>query len=449
MATKNMPFENLDLEQSLQALDSSRAGLTEAEAQQRLAELGPNELEFAKKTSKLKLFLEQFLNPLVLVLVAAAGISILADHAGDAIVIGVIIVVNALIGFIQESKAEDAITALQSRAAAKATVLRRATAASSPVETQLAAREVVPGDIIVLHTGDKVPADARLIEAFNLMMDEAMLTGESLPSQKQTGVVAESASLGDRHNIVFGGTTVTKGRGKAVVYATAMDTQIGKITTLMETSELKETPLQRQTNHLGRNLAFLALGVSLITFVAGYLGGYALETMFLFALASAVSSIPEGLPAVMTITLAVGVNRMAKRHAIIRRLRAVDTLGAATVICSDKTGTLTTNQMTVTHVYAADEMIEIEGSGYGLDGEFLHEGHVIEPATIDGLQKTLEIAALCNDSSIDRTNHAQVEVIGDPTEAALLVAATKAGIDRQAFEAQFPRIDEIPFDSAI
>ncbi|MEE4194971.1 MAG: cation-transporting P-type ATPase, partial [Anaerolineae bacterium] len=282
MATKNTLFETLSIEESLQSLQSSCTGLTEEEAQQRLSQYGPNELQEGKKTSKLKLLLEQFINPLVLVLVAAAAISILADHAGDAIVIGVIIIVNALIGFIQESKAEDAITALRSRAAAKATVLRRESQSADAVETPIDAPLVVPGDIILLHTGDKIPADARLIEAVNLMADEAMLTGESLPAQKRTEAVAKGASLGDQHNIVFGGTTVTRGRGKAVVYATGMDTQIGKITTLMESSEVKETPLQRQTNHLGRNLAFLALGVSVVTFVAGYLGGYGLETMFLF-----------------------------------------------------------------------------------------------------------------------------------------------------------------------
>ncbi|NSW52709.1 MAG: HAD-IC family P-type ATPase [Anaerolineae bacterium] len=448
MATKDTSFETLPIEQSVQILETSMAGLTTPEARRRLEQFGFNELTSGKKSKKLKLLLEQFINPLVLVLVLAAVISILADHASDAIVIGVIIIVNAMIGFIQESRAEDAIKALRSRAAAKALALRRPDASSPPQEISLAARELVPGDVIILHTGDKIPADARLIEAVNLMVDEAMLTGESLPAQKHTDAVAAGSSLGDWRGVVFGGTTVTKGRGKAVVYATAMDTQIGKITTLMESSEEKETPLQRQTHLLGRNLALMALALSITTFTVGYLTGYPLNEMFLFALAAAVSAIPEGLPAVMTITLAVGVNRMAKRNAIIRKLRAVDTLGAATVIVSDKTGTLTTNQMTVTHLFVEDEMIEIEGSGYSLQGEFLHEGHVIDPMSLAALEKTLLIGVLCNDTRIDRSRRKAVEVIGDPTEGALLTAAAKAGMERDTLEQQYPRVDEIPFDSA-
>ena len=449
MATYDKNFETLTIEQALQALDSDPQGLTTAEAEQRLDTYGFNVIEAGKKTSKIKLFLEQLMNPLVLVLIAAAIISLLADHATDAIVIGVIIIVNALIGFIQEAKAENAIEALRSRAAAKATLLRREDDAAQGREISQNASDLALGDIIVLHTGDKVPADARLIEAANLMIDEAMLTGESVTVQKETAAVAAGLTLGDWTNVIFGGTTITKGRGKAVVYATGQDTQIGKITTLMESSETKATPLQQQTNILGRNLAFLALGMSSLTFLVGFLSGYELDTIFLFALASAVSSIPEGLPAVMTITLAVGVNRMAKRNAIIRKLRAVDTLGAATVICSDKTGTLTTNQMMVTHIYADDQMIEIETSAPGLKADFLHEGHVLDAQKLDALQKTLEIGVLCNDTqlNIPKDRKKKIEVIGDPTEGALLVAALNAGIQRESLEQRHPRLDEIPFDS--
>jgi Ca2+-transporting ATPase len=307
----------------------------------------------------------------------------------------------------------------------------------------------VPGDIIVVRSGDQIPADARLLNAYNLEVDESALTGESVPVQKETEPLEEDLPLGDRANLLYSGTSVTQGRGRAVVFATGEDTEFGTIARSVRETEKAAGPLKEQTVRLSKLLGFLALGVSVLTFAIGYLRGYGLHEIFLLAVASAVSSIPEGLPAVMTVTLAVGVRRMAERNAIIRRIRAVDTLGAATFICSDKTGTLTTNQMTVQQLNLGEKVYQVSGTGYEPEGEFRQDGETVDVDEHDRLRLALEIGTLCNDTWLthDVEDGESWEIHGDPTEGALVVAAAKAGLDQDHLEDQHPRIEEIPFTS--
>jgi len=444
-------WHTLSLEEVFAALDSSPRGLKTAKIERRLAQFGPNEIESAHKVSKLAILWAQIKNPLVFVLLAAAAISILAGKTADAIVIGVVIVVNSLIGFLQEYRAEEALESLKAQAAPEAEVVRDCPDVGDCVEMRIPTREIVPGDIILLDAGSKVPADARLIEAANLEVEEAMLTGESLSSRKTLApLTGDNLPIADRTNLVYGGTIVTNGRGRAVVYATGARTEMGKIATLIQETEKAESPLQKQTLDLGKKLGLLAIGVAVLTIILGLIRALPFQEIFLFALASAVSSIPEGLPAVMSITLAVGVNRMAKRNAIIRRLPAVDTLGAATVICTDKTGTLTTNQMTVQQVMADAKTIHVTGVGFTPQGRFLRDGKPYDPTATPDLRLALHIGALCNDARLVRHQHEEGytwEVRGDPTEGALVVAAAKAGYHKEMLYAQLPRIDELPFSS--
>jgi len=446
---QNQAWYALSEEEVYQVLDTRFEGLTVSEAEKRLSVYGPNELERGKRISKLAILIAQVRNPLVYVLFAAGVISLFADKNIDAIVIGVVIIVNTLIGFFQEFQAEEAIEALMARAAPEAEVIRKSEKRSEYMEMNVPSSYVVPGDIILLDEGSKVPADGRLIEAFNLEVDEAMLTGESFSVQKAISTLIGERPIAERSNLVFGGTVVTRGRGRAVVYATGKNTEMGEIATLIMETEKAVSPLQRQTEDLGRKLGLLAVGVATLTFVIGLIVSLELQEIFLFALASAVSSIPEGLPAVMSITLAIGVNRMAKRNAIIRRLPAVDTLGAASVICSDKTGTLTTNKMTVQEILAGDKLIHVTGIGYRPDGEFLDNGQAIDPCNDPDLHDTLQIGALCNDARLilHRDGTRFWDIRGDPTEAALVVSAAKAGFQKEALEKRYHRIDEIPFSS--
>lgn len=445
-------YHHLSASRALKALESDASGLTWHEVEKRWQKFGQNIIESAHKISKWRILLDQILNPLVLILVLAAGISILADHAIDAVVIGVIIIINTAIGYIQESKAEEALEALQKRAAPEATVLRVNPKTGENVEQTIAAADVVPGDIVLLETGDKVPADARILNSINLEIDESMLTGESVPVQKIDEAVKKEAGLGDRINMAYAGTVVTHGRGKAVVFATGIHTEIGKIMEMIEKTGKITTPLKKQTDNLGKFLALFAVAFSAVVFLIGMfnMNGASWEDLFLFAMASAISSIPEGLPAVMTITLAVGVNRMAKRNAIIRKLQAVDTLGAATVICSDKTGTLTTNQMTVQQIYSNGEVVDVSGIGFNPEGEFNKAGKQFELEKRSPLYWSLVSATLCNDAHlVFNESHQGHEwsVRGDPTEGALVVAAQKAHISKDNLEDEFKRWDEIPFDS--
>lgn len=448
---QKQPWYALSKEETYAVLNTHFEGLDVAEAERRLVLYGPNELERGKRISKFAILLAQIKNPLIYVLVAAAGISLLAGSNIDAIVIGVVIIVNTLIGFFQEYQAEEAIEALMARAAPEAEVVRKSLKRSEYVEMSIPASYVVPGDIILLDEGSKVPADARLVEAFNLEVDEAMLTGESFSVQKETEALQGDLSIADRTNLVYGGTVITRGRGRAVVYATGKNTEMGGIATLIMETEKAVSPLQKQTEDLGKKLGMLAVGVATLTLIIGLSVNLELSQIFLFALASAVSSIPEGLPAVMSITLAIGVNRMAKRNAIIRRLPAVDTLGAASVICSDKTGTLTTNKMFVQEIFAGNKRIRITGSGYEPDGDFLYSNEKIDPCEDLDIRTTLQIGALCNNARLfeHRDGTRFWNIRGDPTEAALVVAAAKAGFQKELLEKQLHRIDEIPFSSKV
>jgi P-type Ca2+ transporter type 2C len=435
----------------LQELDASLDGLSEQEVKKRLEEYGSNEIQTEEKTQWHEILLRQFINPLILVLIAAAVVAWLIGETIEAVVIGVIILVNAAIGFFQEFKAESSLEALRQQTAPEAEVLRYNPDQDESSEESVESSRIVPGDIIYLDAGDRVPADARIFEARNLEIDEAMLTGESVPVQKQVDPIdEEELPVAEWVNVAFGGTSVTSGRGKAIVFATGGSTELGKIAGLIEETEAVETPLQRETARLSRWLAYWAAGLSLTVLAVGLLRGFEFGEIFLFALTAAISSIPAGLPALLTITLAVGVNRMANRKAIIRRLPAVDTLGAANVICSDKTGTLTSNQMTLQQIWSAGRVVKITGVGFEPSGEFEIDGEAVDPQEDEQLRLVLEIGSLCNDS---RLSHHQEDgrdvwdIRGDPTEGALVVAAAKAGLRKDKLHDRYPRQDEIPFSS--
>jgi P-type Ca2+ transporter type 2C len=362
----------------------------------------------------------------------------------------VVIVLNTAIGFIQEYRADEALKALRSQAAPEAEVVR-CPEEGDCLELDIKAAELVPGDVIILHTGDRIPADARLIEAVNLMVDEAMLTGESLSVEKTTHALEKDLQVAERTNLAYAGTVVTEGRGKAVVYGTGSNTQMGEIATLIQETEKAVSPLQQQTLALGKTLGFIAVGAGALILILGLFQDLTFDELFLFVIAAVVSAIPEGLPAVMTITLAVGVNRMAKRNAIIRRLQAVDTLGATTVICTDKTGTLTTNQMTVRQIFVDNRLVNVHGGGFDPVGNFEVNGSKIDPLRHGSLPNLLKMGALCNDSRLVQVESEQGEkrwaIRGDPTEGALVVAARKSGMEKEALDKEHPRLDEIPFSS--
>ncbi|MFP3984402.1 MAG: cation-translocating P-type ATPase [Candidatus Bathyarchaeia archaeon] len=448
LAQKNV-WHALEIDEILKELETSERGLTSAEAEKRLAKYGANELAEEKRITKLALLLSQLKNPLVGVLVAAALISFLVGKTIDTMVVTIVIVFNTTIGFFQEYRAEVALQALKSMAAPEAEVIRDCPERGTCVEMRVKAREIVPGDLVLLDTGDKVPADARIFEAANLEVDESMLTGESTPVRKTVDTLDKDLSVADRKNMVFSGTIITRGRGKAIVVATGMKTEIGKIAELIKETKKAETPIQKRTLSLTRKLGLFAIFSSSIVLAISLIRGFEFYEVFLFALATAVSAIPEGLPAVMTITLAVGVNRMAKRNAIIRRLQAVDTLGSATVICTDKTGTLTTNQMTLQKISVDDRIIKVTGVGYAPEGEFEIDDNPMDVAKDEAVSLLLQIAALCNDARLRQhevDEGYRWEVYGDPTEGALVVAAEKAKFEKHELEEKFTRIDEIPFD---
>lgn len=424
----------------LEKLGSGRDGLTPEEASRRLARYGPNELARKKGPSRLMLFLRQFASPLIYVLLAAAVVSAFLQHFIDAGVIVGVLVLNAVIGFIQEAGAEKAIQSLLEMAAPKADVRRGGVIFSIP------SREIVPGDIVLLESGDRIPADGRLIEAFNLKMSEAALTGESAPVDKNTGAIPPDIGVADRTNMVFLGTTVTFGRGTAAVTATGMTTELGKIAASLEETPEEKTPLEESVAEFGRYIIILFLGIVGVLLAVGLYRGLGLFDMFLLAVAAAVSAIPEGLPAVLTVVLALGMRRMAERHAVIRKLVAVETLGSTTVICSDKTGTLTLNQMTVRSVYACGKFLTVSGEGYQPSGRFFEDGHEVNPEVVPCLPRLLKIGALCNDAVLVAQD-GKYKIFGDPTEGALIVAAARAGIDREKLEQSTPRLAEIPFQS--
>jgi Ca2+-transporting ATPase len=433
-------WHNLQGDEALQTLGSRHSGLSEAEAEARLLQYGANELKGKKKAPTVLVFLRQFLSPLIYVLIAAVVISFVVQHYIDALVILGVLLLNAIVSFIQETRAEKAMEALVQMAAPKANVRR-----DSELK-QIPARAVVPGDILLLETGDRVPADARLIELSNLKVNEATLTGESMPVDKHTAVLGEGVPIAERKNLAFMGTTVSYGRAMAVAVRTGMSTELGKIAGAIREVKAEKTPLQKSVSKLSRYLIIILLSVIAIMVVAGLLKGLDRLELVLLAVAAAVSVIPEGLPAVVTVVLAIGMQTMARHNAVIRRLVAVETLGSATVICSDKTGTLTMNEMTVRRIYVDGRWIEVTGEGYEPSGEFHWDGQMLNSAQEEVLGLHLRVGALCNDALLT-SGDGQYSIHGDPTEGALVVAAAKAGMNKEKLEKNSPRLDEIPFQS--
>lgn len=434
---------------------TNKEGLSSSEASQRLLSHGYNELQKQQESSILRILVNQLNNPLVWILIVATVISSWIDyqqylteggsliaHLADAIVILVIVVLNTLIGFIQEYKAERAIDALKQMMGEKATIRR------DGVKQTISSKYIVPGDILLLREGDKVSADCRVIVAHQLKTQEAALTGESQPIAKDDAVVPSEAPLGDRTNMVFSGTTVVSGRAETVVVSTGMRTQFGKIAQSIQQATKELTPLQKKLKKLAGLIGGAVLVIAIIVFITGisrhYLAGTlnldSLRTMFMVAVALAVAAIPEGLPAVVTIALGVGVQRMAKRHVIVRKLPSVETLGSVTVICTDKTGTLTHNEMTVKKIWAGGTTYDVTGSGYSDQGEVCLQG---EPVDLSALHKIFCIGSLCNDSEFDKDK----TLMGDPTEGCLLVSAIKGGVSPKNLVKDHPRLGEIPFCS--
>jgi Ca2+-transporting ATPase len=436
----NENWHNLEVSEVLASLDSKRDGLSQEETQSRLAQFGYNELAAGEKVSPWKIFLEQFKNFLIIILLVAVVLSAIVGEVADAIVIFVIILFAAGLGFIQEYRAERAMEALKKMAAPMASVLRNGK------EVEIPSRELVPGDIIFLRTGDKIPADARLIEAVNLKADEASLTGESLPVEKTAKVLSGEISVGDRKNMVFTGTAAVYGRGMAIVTSTGMATEFGKIATMLQEVEKEQTPLQVNLDKLGKWIAIGSLALCFILAAIGVLRGHHILEMLIWGVSLAVAAVPEALPAVVTISLALGVQKMVRRHALIRKLPAVETLGCTTYICSDKTGTLTQDQMTIRRIYVDDKLIDVSGVGYEPRGEFYFDGKALDPEKDAALQKLLHIGSLCNDTSLTSADDVW-GIRGDPTEGALVVAAAKAGLWQKELQSQSPRIHEIPFSS--
>lgn len=448
--TEEKYWHSQDIQEVFGELGTNQRGLSNDEAEKRLQTYGANELEEEKKSVKLALLLGQLKSPLVGVLLAAALISVFVGKYIDMLVIIVVLAFNTGIGFFQEYKAENALQALKIMAAPEAEVIRNCLETRRCLEMRVKTREIVPGDIIDLEAGDKVPADSRIFESINLEIDESMLTGESIPVKKTINSLKEDMPVADRTNMAFSGAIVTRGRGKAVVVSTGMKSEIGKIAKLIKDTKKSATPIQKQTLDLSRKLGLFALLASGLILVISILRGFAFLDAFLFVLAAAVSAIPEGLPVVITITLAIGVHRMAKRNAIIRKLQAVDTLGSATAICTDKTGTLTTNQMTTQKVFVNNKMVKITGVGYAPEGHFEVDQKEIDATKDEPLNFLLQIATLCNDARLRQhklENGNRWEMRGDPTEGALVVAAAKAELQKDQLEEKYPRIDEIPFDS--
>lgn len=419
---------------------NATAGLSDGEVTTRLAQYGPNELIATIRTSPLTLFLQQFKNTLIIILLVATALSGILGHAVEAIAIGVIILFAVVLGFIQEFRAGRALEALRELAAPLALVLR------GGVEREVPARELVPGDIIMLTAGDRIPADARLIEVVNLKVDEASLTGESVPVEKHSEFTyPESIAVGDRRNMAFAGTSATYGRGRAVVVATGMQTEFGRIAGMIQGVEQEETPLKKNLDHVGKVLTKAAFVVVAGIVLLGLFRGQPLLEMIVFGIALAVAVVPEALPAVVTISLAIGVQRMAKRHALVRHLPAVETLGCTNIICSDKTGTLTKDEMTVRKILLdGGTILEVTGSGYVPEGEFWLQGKSYPPT--DSLRFLLQAAVLSSDARLAKIDGVW-ELKGDPTEGALVVVAEKAGLQKEFLDEQFRRVAEIPFSS--
>ncbi|MEE9498866.1 MAG: HAD-IC family P-type ATPase, partial [Nitrospinaceae bacterium] len=432
-------WHTLSIEQVLEQLHATSSGLSTEEAGRRLEEYGSNELASADGISPWEVLGNQFKNLLIVILLIATAISAFLGHAIESIAIAVIVLFAIVLGFIQEYRAERAIEALKKMAAPFATVLRDGD------EVRIPARDLVPGDVIRLGVGDKVPADARMVEVMNLKADESSLTGESVSVEKQSAPLAdETLPLGDRNNMVYSGTVATYGRGKAVVTATGMFTEFGKITGMLKTVRKTKTPLQENLDRVGKILAIAAGVVIVLIVFFGLFRGEPLLEMFLFGIALAVAVVPEALPAVVTISLAIGVQRMVQRNALMRHLPIVETLGSTSIICSDKTGTLTRDEMTVRRIWTGGRRIDVTGTGYEPKGTFSagqEQNEIFHP-----LVEFLRGATLASDARLVEAD-GEWDIKGDPTEGALVVAAAKAGLNKDTLEREWPRINEIPFTS--
>jgi len=440
--SKPKSWHALTIEDSLNELQvKENEGLTQQEAQGRLAKYGPNELKKEKGKSPIKLFLSQFTDVLMIILLIATGLSLAVGETVDAIIILIIVFASAGLGFTQEYRSEKAVEALKKMTSPNALVIR------DGKETKIPASQLVPGDIMLLYTGDKIPADARLIEAHNLKVEEAALTGESTAVDKSTSTISENAQLNDRHNMIYTGTIIAYGRAKALVTNTGMTTEFGKIAQMVQTTKVEETPLEKRMASVGKWIGILAVIIAASVAVVGIVVEQRdILEMVLWAVSLAVAAVPEALPAIVTGALAIGMYRMTKVNAVVKRLPAVETLGSTSVICSDKTGTMTKGEMTVQRIYTSNTAIKVTGIGYAPEGHFEEESKTITPTK--QLNELLKIASLCNDSALEKDSQTKKWTVkGDPTEGALIVAAAKAGLSKQELDQQEPRIAEIPFSS--
>ncbi|MDI7275033.1 MAG: HAD-IC family P-type ATPase [Anaerolineae bacterium] len=440
-ADEPVPWHQLGVEDVYIRLQTGDEGLSAEEAERRLQTFGPNRLAAERGIRPLQILLEQLQSPLIYILIAASAVTVFLGDLVDTAVILAVVVLNTVLGFIQEYKAEQALQALTRLAAPQARVVREGR------EQEIAAAELVPGDLVLLEAGARVPADLRLIRAFELQVDESALTGESVPVPKDGRPIPEAdVPLADRRNMAYLGTVVVRGRGAALAVATGMQTAFGRISAQVRGVERVRTPLQARLDQFARMVAIGVLGVTALVFVLGLTTSEALVDILLTAVATAVATVPEGLPVTITVALAVGVSRMARRMAIIRKLAAVETLGSCTVVCSDKTGTLTRNEMTVTRIDAGGQEYQVTGAGYAPAGEVTFEGRPVSVDEAPALELTLRTGLLANESSVIE-EEGEYRVRGDPTEAALIVAARKAGLLPEHEREAYPLLDEIPFES--
>ena len=435
---------SMEKEQVLASLNATEKGLTTQEAEKRLAEYGPNELTAKKGVTPFQIFIGQFKDVFVIMLIAAIGISIAINELVDAATIGAIVFLNAIVGFVQEYRSEKAMEAMKKLTAPKARVMR------DGKELLIDSKDIVPGDIVLLEAGDRIPADGRLLEVVDLKTDEAVLTGESTAVDKKDVILDPKTAVADRKNSVFMATHTTYGRGKALITSTGMSTEFGKVAEMVQAVETVETPLKQKLTKFAKKLGMIIIGVCAIIFILELYELFVLGTSglgdiigaFETAIALAVSAVPEGLPAVVTVSLALGARELAKRNALIRKLSSAETLGATDIICSDKTGTLTKGEMTVRKIFVDNTMIDVTGAGYEPKGDFLVDGKQIDPHTDKDLILLLKASTLCSNATYDGT-----KILGDTTEGALIVAAAKAGIKKQELETCHSRLQEVPFTS--
>jgi Ca2+-transporting ATPase len=436
-----MSWYQLDVKETLEKLKASEEGLNDAEVKERLAQYGPNIFAREEKISKLKILLHQFKSPLIYILVIAGFVTLALQEYIDTGVIMAVVILNAIIGYVQEFKAEESMRALKKMVLPKARVLR------NRKEREISSEELVPGDVVLIASGGKVPTDLRLFRTTELKIEEAPLTGESIPVEKITSFIKEdNLTPGDQKNMAFMGTTVVSGRGRGVVVETGTRTVLGQIAEEVRDVEVAKTPVQDRLERFAKLIGIFVIGFSAVVFGVGIWRGENISEMFMIAVATAVSAIPEGLPVAVTVAMAIGVARMARRNAIIRKLPAVETLGSTTIICSDKTGTLTKNEMTIRLIYDGEHTYEVTGSGYEPKGEIVHEKLPLKAKERINLEQVLRIGLLCNESDIYEEN-GMYKVDGDPTEGALIVSAMKAGLNPVGERQNYPQLAILPFES--